>query len=215
MTFKPLTYCLLLGSVALSFSSMAKDHKPNIPVVTDEAELRNITDTWRGHPSRKDDFIPQGDGTVIDKRTGLQWMRCALGQKWTGETCEGKPYRYTWKQATKERSNFADHSDWRLPTMWELETLVYCSSGEFKPRYEYKFLSSCKGDYQKPAIVISAFPAMPKYPWYWYWYWYWSSSPYPYDDDKNIVWVVSFDSGFGAFYPKDVYTYVRLVRSGQ
>lgn len=95
----------------LSNTSSSKPQRPNIPVVTDEAELRRITDTWRVHPSRQDDFLPQGDGTVTDQRTGLQWMRCGMGQKWTGKTCEGKGYEYTWQQALEIRHRFAGYSE--------------------------------------------------------------------------------------------------------
>lgn len=34
-------------------------------------------------------YIDNGDGTVTDTRTGLTWMRCALGQTWDGSTCVG------------------------------------------------------------------------------------------------------------------------------
>ncbi len=209
MIFKPFASFLLLGGIALSFSGVAQDNESNIPVVTDEDELREITDTYRGNPDREKDFIPQGDGTVIDKRTGLQWMRCTLGQTWTGKTCEGKPYKYTLKQAMKERSNFAGYSDWRLPTIWELETLVYCSSGKFNPRAKKgKDLNSCKGDYQTPTIVTSAFPNVePRYsP-------YWSSSPSSYYDDYS--WVISFYYGDGYTNYKAYAHYVLLVRGGQ
>ncbi len=207
MILKPLTYFLVFSNIALSFSSIAKE---NIPVVTDEAELRNITDTYRGNPEREKDFIPQGDGTVIDKRTGLQWMRCALGQKWTGKTCEGRAAEYNWEQANKERSNFAGYNDWRLPTIWELETLVYCNSGKFKSRGKKdNDLNPCKGHYQSPTIVTWAFPnSTPKGSTYW------SSSPYT--DNYNDVWAVSFYFGLGGDDSSKSYdNHVRLVRAGQ
>ncbi len=211
MTFKPLTYFLLLGSVALSFSGMAKDNKPNIPVVTDEAELRDITDTYRGPPEREKDFIPQGDGTVIDKRTGLQWMRCALGQKWAGETCEGEPYGYTWKQANKERSDFAGYSDWRLPSMWELETLVYCSNGKFMPRgKKYKELNYCQGDYQRPTLIKKVFPDSPTTLEGGF---YWSSLRHL--GSEYDAWGVHFYDGYSSSADMSDSLPVRLVRSGQ
>ena len=37
-----------------------------------------------------------GDGTLLDIRTGLQWMRCALGQRWSGRTCAGDAGKWTW-----------------------------------------------------------------------------------------------------------------------
>ncbi len=35
------------------------------------------------------DFIDNKDGTVTHRTTGLTWMRCALGQMWTGLSCSG------------------------------------------------------------------------------------------------------------------------------
>ncbi len=211
MIFKPFASFLLLGGIALSFSGVARDNESNIPVVTDEEELRNITDTYRGNPDREKDFIPQGDGTVIDKRTGLQWMRCALGQTWTGKTCEGEPDEYTWHEAMEERSDFAGYNDWRLPTMWELETLVYCSSGKFRPRGEkYKYLNGCRGRYQHPTLVKSAFPSAVNAS-------YWSSSLVEHNN-KDVwpedVWLVYFDNGSRSCI-KYYYNYVRLVRSNR
>ncbi len=57
-------------------------------------ELMAITDNYRSQAGREQDFVPQDDGTVIDKRTGLQWMRCSLGQTWTGTMCSGHPDAY-------------------------------------------------------------------------------------------------------------------------
>ncbi len=208
MTFKPLTYFLFLSSIALLFSCTdEQDSKLDISLVTDEAELRNITDAYRGNPEREEDFIPQGNGTVIDKRTGLQWMSCSLGQQWTGETCTGQPSKYNWEQANKERSNFAGYSDWRLPTIWELGTLVYCSSGKFEPRDEkHKILQPCKGDYQSPTIVTSAFPNTQRS-------WYWSSSQVTFTDTMAQA-VIFYLGRTYSDYKRQGY-YVRLVRNGQ
>ncbi|MDP2902572.1 MAG: hypothetical protein Q8N96_05635 [Methylovulum sp.] len=35
------------------------------------------------------DFTDNNDGTVTHKTTGLTWMRCAMGQTWTGAACTG------------------------------------------------------------------------------------------------------------------------------
>jgi len=34
-------------------------------------------------------FTDNGDGTVTDQATGLQWKRCSEGQDWSGGTCTG------------------------------------------------------------------------------------------------------------------------------
>ncbi|AGY57628.1 DUF1566 domain-containing protein [Gloeobacter kilaueensis] len=63
-------------------------------------------------------FLPQG-AQVYDRKTGLTWQRCTLGQQWRGERCDGTATPYTWDVA---RTLYRD--GWRLPTMAELETLI-------------------------------------------------------------------------------------------
>lgn len=66
-------------------------------------------------------------GTVLDKQTGLTWMRCALGQTWRERWgCVGSPQLMPWQTALQkaERATFASLSDWRLPNQKELQSLV-------------------------------------------------------------------------------------------
>ncbi|MCF7987014.1 MAG: DUF1566 domain-containing protein, partial [Methylovulum sp.] len=70
------------------------------------------------------DFTDNGDGTVTHQKTGLTWMRCSLGQTWTGTTCRGTANTYTYNAALKLNRNFAGYSDWRLPNIAELQTIV-------------------------------------------------------------------------------------------
>jgi len=70
---------------------------------------------WRG--SFINDFVDNGDGTITDEATGLMWQKSgSLGTK-------------TWARGQKyvKRLNkdlFAGYSDWRLPTIEELASLV-------------------------------------------------------------------------------------------
>ena len=59
---------------------------------------------------------------------------------------------------------FAGYSDWCLPTIEELRTLVYCSSG--KPKTWNDTGKSCKGDYQRPTIASEVFPNTPTPTWW-------------------------------------------------
>lgn len=69
-------------------------------------------------------------GLVKDTETKLMWMRCSLGQTWDGSTCTGKALEYTWAETMKQNGfNYAGYSNWRVPKIEELKTLVYCSSG--------------------------------------------------------------------------------------
>ena len=75
------------------------------------------------------------DGTILDDSNGLQWSRCSLGQTWAGRECIGPPVRYEWAAANAEIESLnraktvAGKSDWRLPTLKELETIKHCSTG--------------------------------------------------------------------------------------
>lgn len=178
--------------------------------ITNPHEVSGITDNYRSDSSRPNNFVPQGDGTVIDKRTGLQWMRCSLGKKWTGKTCSGEPSEYEWQDALNQNPKFAGYNDWRLPTRFELETLVYCSSEEDRGRGgkdNLFILNGCDGNYQRPTIVQKAFPNAYANGWFW------TSSPYTYN--HSFAWYVYFGLGGVSHSHKDASKHVRLVRGRQ
>ncbi|MDS4031233.1 MAG: DUF1566 domain-containing protein [Candidatus Contendobacter sp.] len=167
-------------------------------------------------PSRPDQrlladrYRDNGDGTVTDVQTGLQWMRCPLGQTWRGGTCIGKDKQYAWQaaldaaEALNRQGGYAGYRDWRVPAIEELRTLVYCSSGQ--PKTWNDTGKSCEGGYEGPTIYRPAFPNMPSM-----WLWYWSASPYA--PRAGYALNVNFDSGNdGAGRGISA---VRLVRGGQ
>jgi len=59
-------------------------------------------------------FVDNQDGTVTDTCTGLMWQK------------ETAPGSYMWQQALQycESLEFAGHSDWRLPNVRELQSIV-------------------------------------------------------------------------------------------
>ncbi len=126
--------------------------------------------------------------TVLDKQTGLVWMRCAVGQTWNGIGCTGTATAMTWQTAlqTAENTIFAGKNDWRLPNQNELRSLV-------EPR--------C----YSPAINTAMFPSASSDG-------FWSSSPHAYFSYN--VWIVNFDFGYG-YDGEDGSYAVRLVRAGQ
>jgi len=139
-------------------------------------------------------YQTNGDGTVTDTQTGLMWARCALGQTWDAgnSTCTGTPTSTTWKgalqavQKVDQGSGYAGHTDWRLPNLRELMSIV---------RYH------C----YDPAINETIFPATSSGP-------YWSSTPM--EASFGVGWTVDFSTGqavyngYGNKYP------IRMVRAG-
>lgn len=152
-------------------------------------------------------YLPMGanDEIIKDLVTGYEWQRCSVGQTWnaTAQTCDGTAGTYNWATAM---ATWPATAEWRLPTIAELRTLVYCSSGTpilIDMTADYTF---CSGNYQTPTIVSGAFPNTPSIL-------FWSSSP-----DANYAdyaWYVDFSDGYVDDGYKDHATYVRLVRGGQ
>ena len=157
-----------------------------------------------------DRYRDNGDGTVTDVKTGLQWMRFSLEQEWKGGTCVGEAKTYTWTDATKaaealnRNGGYSGHRDWRLPSKDELLSLVYCSSG--KPKTWNDTGVRCEGDYDWPTIHQQAFPNTSSSD-------FWSASAYA--GNSSYAWYVYFYDG-GAYYSyKSNAFQVRLVRAGQ
>lgn len=77
-------------------------------------------------------FVLHSDGTATDITTGLMWMRCSLGQKWNGQTCledENRVNYYSiyFLPIITSGFSYAGHSDWRVPDIKELESIVEIS----------------------------------------------------------------------------------------
>ena len=75
-------------------------------------------------------YKDNGDGTLTDNQSKLTWMRCSLGQAWSGTTCTGTPSNHTWQAAQDEadklnrQGGYAGHKDWRVPQIPELAMIV-------------------------------------------------------------------------------------------
>ncbi|MCF7987459.1 MAG: DUF1566 domain-containing protein [Methylovulum sp.] len=133
------------------------------------------------------DFVDNHDGTVTHKITGLMWMRCAMGQTWTGSVCTGTATTYTYDAAKKLSYDFAGNSDWRLPNIAELQTIV--ERGTINP-----------------AINSEVFDNTPTWA-------FWSSSPNV--ASASYAWDVDFFSGYVSNYYRSYVFAVRLVRASQ
>lgn len=169
----------------------------------------------RGVRAIKKIKLEKSGTTVIGN---LMWKRCSEGQVWDGKTCKGTVVGYTIQDAKKNarNSSFAGYSNWRLPVIKELNSLIVCSNGEFINISEEDFTltrgyrAPCYSqDDNEAAINHSLFPNTPfvarneeiRF---------WSKSR----DESGDFYYVSFDSGVSYFAKKRYNSElnVRLVR---
>ncbi len=225
----PATYDKLLERIYLRGKPSPKP-KPQVANTTDppmqSVQSTEIPNPVQAEPTKTepqkqgtkiDHYIAYNDGTALDTKTGLLWQRCTYGERWNGTGCSGEPQAMDWQTAMQLKNN-----GWRLPTIEELKTIVYCSSGKPKGVYPGQLVFGCEGNYQSPTINTSVFP-MQKHYYYvnendkatdkraWWDAFYWSSSPSA--DFNNGAWGVYFYDGDAHVYLKDSSRYVRLVRS--
>ncbi|MBU3693858.1 MAG: DUF1566 domain-containing protein [Rhodocyclaceae bacterium] len=78
--------------------------------------------------STAQDFEDNGDATVTDRRSGLTWARCSVGQVWRGGVCAELALQLDWDEATVtvEKVNAGGElffADWRLPNLRELASI--------------------------------------------------------------------------------------------
>jgi hypothetical protein len=155
-------------------------------------------------------FEDNGDGTVTDKLTGLQWER-----KSDDATVHDKDNVYTWnagflpftaadgpaftsflKALNVAPGCFAGQCDWRLPTVTEFQAIRALSDS--KPY-------ACGGPPCIDEIIFG--PAMPNF--------HWSSTTVPGVSYPFSAWGVDFgDGGVVAGFSKNGNSFVRGVRGG-
>jgi hypothetical protein len=151
-------------------------------------------------------FVVVAPGVVRDKTTGLEWMRCSIGQDWSEKekTCQGSADKYTFDGAqdiARRLNNAGGYNgkrDWRVPTKDELASLVVCTKGRSG--------SSCVDGSLPPTIAQTMFPRTADE-------WFWSSSPYV--GNSNGAWFVDFNDGFVSNNFRGFNVQVRLVRASQ
>jgi hypothetical protein len=115
-----------------------------------------------------------GSGTVLDNETGLMWQHPYL---------DGSR---TWRNALVycEELSVGGYSDWRLPSIKELQTLV--DEEVYSPAIDTAVFVGTTGD------------------------WFWSSSPYTYT--TTSAWAEEFADGVARLYGTQVLFKVRCVR---
>jgi hypothetical protein len=150
--------------------------------VPDTGQTQSYTDTFgedSDYTCNPHSYTDLGNGIVRDNVTGLEWQQATA------------PGTYTWQQAIDYCNNLilGGYTDWRLPTIKELSTLVDSSI-----------------PYPGPSINTSYFPDTVAYD-------YWSSTTDAYY--TYYAWLANFVSGLVSYSSKPGDGYVRAVRGGQ
>ncbi|MFZ3011702.1 MAG: DUF1566 domain-containing protein [Minisyncoccia bacterium] len=130
-------------------------------------------------------YVDNSNGTISDGATGLMWKKCSEGK--TGVSCEtGADTTKTWTEALAvcEADTTGGYTDWRLPNIRELLSIVDYGTAE-------------------PAIN-SLFNSQSDY--------YWSSTTYLYPGFQNFAWNVGFHDGYANGDDKTDSDFVRCVR---
>jgi len=131
-------------------------------------------------------FTDNGNETITDNNTNLMWQKCSRGLSGAG-CATGTVVTNYWADALSycEGLNFAGQTDWRLPNVKELQSIV-----------NYQNYS--------PAIDTTYFPATQSA-------YYWSGTTY--GDNPASAWYVNFYDGYVSDGDKDTsLLYVRCVR---
>src|SRR5438132_10452753 len=87
-------------------------------------------------------YVDNGNGTVTDLNTGLVWEKLS-----DDGTVHDKDNLYTWANAFTAHvaalngTGFAGHTDWRLPNVRELQSIVNYQS--FNPTVSSPFNTNC------------------------------------------------------------------------
>lgn len=138
----------------------------------------------KGYPKRGARFTDNGDGTITDNGTGLMWVKDPendLPAPWPGACA--------WELAIMrcESLTFAGHSDWRLPNINELLSILDYS--RYSPAVDPTFFPNTINDY------------------------YWTSSTWK--GSTGSKHLINFIFPFTYFISKTSSYYVRPVRLGR
>ncbi len=167
-------------------------------------------------------FIDNGDGTVSDTRTGLMWEKKDSFDAADSIDCPGSPTcvnphdadnRYTlsidgsmpdgsaytdFLAKLNGGSGFAGHTDWRLPTVDELQNLV--DHATFDPAINAAFNKACTATCTVATCSCTVRDD------------YWTTTPVA-DIPTNSAWIVNFNRGIvEARDDTTIALYVRAVR---
>jgi hypothetical protein len=151
------------------------------------------------HPSGNftNDFIVSQDGTITDRVTGLIWQKSGSPT----ELLRLEATHYV-KNLNKER--FAGYSDWRLPTIEELASLL------IRNKNQGLYINSFFDSRQKKCWSVDSLPENITRGYQKDWIIDFANGHITY-----ARWIRKAGSGWQSWYIKDNYNYVRAVRSSR
>jgi hypothetical protein len=202
----------VLAGTALSSMAQAPvcpgDTDLNGDVTISEVQ-RSANSFLHGCPIEQPRFVDNGNGTISDNEMGLTWEKKSddgsiHDQDDTYTWSTGSPFDFdgtvaTSFLATLNGSGFAGHTDWRLPTREELQSIVdYANSTP--PIVNAPFDTSCAPS----CTVMSCSCTVSSH--------YWSSSTVA--ANPGYAWLVYFAHGDVSTGVKANNFYVRAVRTG-
>ncbi len=169
------------------------------------------------------DFVDNGDGTITDEATGLMWMQDDSGEGMDWE------HALAWAQE-KNAENYLGYSDWRLPNVKELQSIVdydYAPDAvdaaydgpAINPMFAVSEITNEAGDTDYPYFWSStSAPFQAGGDYYYAWYVAFGRAVNPEGADYHGAGAVRFDTkargGPAGEGDERVYNYVRLVRGG-
>lgn len=131
-------------------------------------------------------FSDNGDGTVMDRGSGLVWQKCSCGMN--ALDCSGTAATRNWQEALLYCRNLSlAGKSWRLPSVNELGSIVDYSRRD-DPRINSAFF---------PNTVIG---------------YYWTSTSYI--GTRDLAWIIMFIGGISGVPSKSNAYYVRCVTDG-
>ena len=152
-------------------------------------------------------YTDNGDGTITDNNTGLMWEKKGDNStlhdvdnvyRWSGDGSQETIWDWLDDINNEGGTGFAGHSDWRIPNVKELQSIV--DYGVILPTVDPVFETGCVATCTVTTCSCTAVN-------------YWSSTSNP--NDSVFAYPVSFSSGGVSNGDKSLFEFfVRAVRGG-